>query len=455
MNWFGRKNEPWCLVLSGGGAKGIYHIGAWKALRELGVEVNAFIGNSIGAIIAGFLAQGNEEKLYFIGDNITVDFLIKIPDELTENGELKMNFRNMKSIRTFYRDAIFGGGLDTTPLRKLLDESIDEKLIREKGKDLGIVTFNISDLKAREIFLEEMEEGTLVDYLMASSAFPGFHNPVIKGKKYMDGGVYDNIPYRLAKARGYKKIITIDISGMGIHKRPNIEGLETIYIKNSINMGGALDFSREFLDNFRELGYLDTMKTFGELKGDVYFIEPDKKVEKRFDEALKNSSVLPLLVPYLDNQNINIESVNLKSRSLLPHSMKYNKEDLLYSLLECCAVIFRLEKIHQYTVDEMVAKIREKQQEEDRKLSFLDAVQSRSEGRLLLKRVNMVLKETKVRENLKEVPYYNICLAEKILGGSSGTRGRIIEKGLHSIYPELKGALFFLEIMNKMLIFKI
>ncbi|MBB6481007.1 patatin-like phospholipase family protein [Spirochaeta isovalerica] len=455
MNWFGKKEEPWCLVLSGGGAKGIYHIGAWRALRELGVEVEAFIGNSIGAIIAGFLAQGNEEDLYFIGDNITVDFLIKIPEELTENGELKMNLKNIPSMREFYRDAIHGGGLDTTPLRKLLDSSIDEEKIRTGGKDLGVVTFNISELKAKEVFVEEMEPGTLVDYLMASSAFPGFHNPVIRGKKYIDGGVYDNIPYRLARARGYRKIITIDISGMGVNKRPNIEGTDTVYIKNSINMGGVLDFNREFLDRFRELGYLDTLKTFGALKGVVYFITPDSKAEKRFTDLLTDPQVVALLTPYLHESDEENHPVEMRVRSILPPSMRHNKGDLLYSLIECCAVIFRLEKIHQYSVNEMIEKIRIRQKEEDRKLSFLDSVKSRSESRQLIKRINKVLKETRVRENLKECPYYNLCLAEKILGGPRGTKGTIIIKGLHSIYPELEGALFFLELINKMLIIKI
>ncbi|MBN2657777.1 MAG: patatin-like phospholipase family protein [Spirochaetales bacterium] len=455
MNWFGKKEEPWCLVLSGGGAKGIYHIGAWKALRELGIEVNAFIGNSIGAIIAGFLAQGNEEDLYFIGDNITVDYLIKIPEELTENGGLKMSLQNMSSLREFYRQAVHGGGLDTTPLRKLLDDSIDEKKIRTGGNDLGVVTFNISDMKAKEIFVEEMKPGTLIDYLMASSAFPGFHNPVIKGKKYIDGGVYDNIPYRLARARGYRKIITIDISGMGVNKRPNIEGSDTVYIKNSINMGGVLDFNREFLDSFRELGYLDTLKTFGVLKGVIYFITPDKKAEKRFAELLADPLLLALLTPYLHESDDENHPVEMRIRSLLPHSMRHNKEDLLYSLLECCAVIFRLEKIHQYPVGEMIGKIKDKQKEEDRKLGFLDSLKSRSESRQLLKRINMVLKETKVRENLNECPYYNLRLAEKVLGGPRGTRGTLIIKSLHSIYPELEGALFFLEIINKMLIIKI
>lgn len=453
MNLFGKKEEPWCLVLSGGGAKGIYHIGAWKALRELGVEVNAFIGNSIGAIIAGFLAQGNEEKLYFIGDNITVDYLIRIPDGLTENGELKMNLKHMSSIRQFYRDALYGGGLDTTPLKQMLDESLDEELIRQSGNDLGVVTFNISDMKAREVFIEQMEPGTVLDYLMASSAFPGFHNPVIKGKKYIDGGVYDNIPYRLARARGYRKIITIDISGMGINKRPNIEGTETIYIKNSVNMGGVLDFNRDFLDSFRELGYLDTLKTFGVLKGLSYFIDPDKKWEKKLSELIESPETLAVLAPFLDRKTGDLP-MEQKILSILPHSMRFNRNDLLYNLLECCAVVFRLEKVHRYTVYQMMAEIVRRHEEEDRKLGFLDSVRSRSEMKQLLKRINKVLKETRVRDTLKEAPYYNIRLAEKVLAGPNSSKGGILKRGLHSVYPELKGALFFLGILNKMLIIK-
>lgn len=447
-----KKEKPYCLVLSGGGAKGIYHIGAWKALKELGVEVNAFIGNSIGAIIAGFLAQGNEEKLYFIGDNITMDYLIKIPEQFIENGELKMNLKHLSSFGSFYSEIFTNGGFDTSPLKKLLDESLDEDLIREKGFDLGVVTFNISDLKAKNIFLEEMEEGTVIDYLMASSAFPGFHNPIIKGKKYIDGGVYDNIPYGLAKSRGYKRIIIIDISGMGVNKRPNIEGTETIYIKNSINMGGVLDFNRDFLSRFSELGYLDTMKTFGVLKGRGYFIEPDRKWEKIFAEILDDPKTLAILTPYLDIKKDSQKSTELKVRSILPQAMKHNRDDLFYNLLDCCAEIFRLEKVHKYTIDEMIKMLKSQSEIEDRKLHYLDEVRSRSETRTMLRHINMIRKKTSVRESLKDTPYHGHRITEKILQGRTG---RLLKKGLYIVYPELSGGLFFIELINNLLIFKI
>ena len=46
------ESESCCLVLSGGGTKGVYHIGVWRSLKELGILISSFVGASIGAIIA-------------------------------------------------------------------------------------------------------------------------------------------------------------------------------------------------------------------------------------------------------------------------------------------------------------------------------------------------------------------------------------------------------------------
>jgi NTE family protein len=451
LNHFKRKEEPYCLVLSGGGAKGVYHIGAWKALRELDIKVNAFIGNSIGAIIAGFLAQGNEEKLYFIGDNITVDYLVKIPGELTRNGELKVNFKHLSAFRTFYRNTLLGGGLDTSPMREKLNDSLDENIIRKSGNDLGLVTFNISEMKAREIFLEEMEPGKVIDYLMASSAFPGFNPSVIKGKKYIDGGVYANIPYKLARSRGYKKIIIIDISGMGVNKRPNIEGTETIYIKNSINMGGLLDFNREFLNQFIELGYLDTLKTFDVLKGFKYFIVPDRKWEKKFASLLDDPRTMAALSPYLNQKKEDQLCPELKIRSILPHSMKDNRKDLFYNLLECCAVILKLEKIHKYTVHELISLLKEKVEKENKKLEYLDKATSKDEIRRFMRKIRLVLKETSPIESLNETAYHYSLLIDKML---TGAPNQFLRNSFRSIYSEIDGGLFMIDLINKLLIIK-
>ena len=126
--------EGFCLVLSGGGAKGVYHIGVWKALKELGIVVNAFTGASIGAIMAGFLAQGADEELEYLSKSIRIDSILELPD----NSDASI----LKSAPEFFHSLFEKRGLDTSPLRAVLQEKIDEKAIRAGGKDLGIVTID-------------------------------------------------------------------------------------------------------------------------------------------------------------------------------------------------------------------------------------------------------------------------------------------------------------------------
>ena len=344
------ETDGYCLVLSGGCAKGIYYVGALRALRELGVRIDAVVGNSIGAIIAAFVAQGEYEAIEDIGRRIGIDYIVNVPKELVKNGELAVNLRKREAFRTFYRNTVSRKGLDTSPMRQLLEKHLDEEKIRRGGVDFGVVTYNVTDMKPREVFLEEMEPGELVSYTMASSAFPGFEQPEIAGKRYMDGGVFDNIPFAMARNRGYRSIIVIDISGMGINRKPNVIGSRTVYIKNSINMGGVLDFDREFMDRFMELGYLDTMRVFGRLRGINYFIEPDEAMEQAFRDFLDSDRGRDILMdrPSTGRAKKPTQTVVEAVRRLLPGAVRYNPNWLsLFS--DCAAKTMGLERIRKWS----------------------------------------------------------------------------------------------------------
>ena len=58
------------LILAGGGAKGAYQIGVWKALKELKIKINAVIGNSVGALNGAFIAQNDIDKAIRLWKNI-------------------------------------------------------------------------------------------------------------------------------------------------------------------------------------------------------------------------------------------------------------------------------------------------------------------------------------------------------------------------------------------------
>lgn len=421
------EKKPYCLVLSGGGAKGVYHIGAWRALRELRVPVNAFVGNSIGAVIAGFLAQGADDALEEIGRTITIDTIVNLPEGFKKDGEFKLEFSKMPSPADLYRKIMEKKGLDTTPMKELLTKLLDEGRIRRSGADLGIVTVNVSDLKPREVFMEEMEEGRLIDYLMASSALPGFTPPEIEGKKYADGGLWDNIPYAMARKRGYRRIIVIDISGSGINRRPDVAGGETVYIRNSIDMGGVLDFDRRFLESYAELGYLDTMRVFGRYKGYSYFIEPNEKLERRFRQFLES---LPSAAPVQ-----------------FPDAMRYDR-DLLLKHLECAASILGVERIRAYTYESLASAVESRRLAEDERLRAVTE-SAESEGEAAADRRKII--ESLIRDGIRkqlfdECPYYLMGLLRATLTGRVRS---MLEKALGAFQPAFAAGARYLEISDR------
>lgn len=412
-----QEKESWCIVLSGGGAKGVYHIGVWKALRELGIEVNAFFGASIGAIIAAFLAQGSDEVLEDIGRSITIDNVLALPDELTEDGEVKLDRESLSSARELFRSIMDRKGLDTSPLRKTITSRLDETGIRKSGRDLGIVTVNLSDLEPRQVYLEDMEAGRLVDYLMASAAFPGFEQTVIDGKKYVDGGIYDNIPYKMARQRGYRRIIVSDISGAGRNRKPSIEGSVTAYIKNSIAMGGVLDFNRDFLDSFTRLGYLDAMRTFGRYTGYSYFLEEGSK-DKKGAAALT------------------ARAMALGERPDFPESMCRDR-DLLIKYLECAATILGVERIAVYNRESLAAAIVGKRQADEDRIGAALAPEHGSRSTIA-----STLREVVANRHFAESPYYYWRLVEECFPNQAGA---LLSKALESFSPELPAGLAWLE----------
>ncbi len=410
-----RREGGYCLVLGGGGAKGVYHIGAWRALKELEIPIDAFIGNSIGAIIAAFLAQGSDDALEELGASISLGSILSLdPAAQTKDGAER--FRGWLDVFKAFVDK---GGLDTSPLKGLLQTYLDEERLRASGVDLGLLTVNVTDKKPCEVFLDQMEKGSLVRYLLASSAFPGFVKPEIDGKQYADGGLYDNVPYNTARKRGYRRIIVLDISGAGFSRKPDIIGSETIYIKNSIDMGGTLDFDRAFLDAFTRLGYLDVMRTFGRYLGYSYFLHKDDVSERGYRRFLEDRH-LPAAV--------------------FPESMRYDRRVLLKHL-ECAASILGVERLRVYTYAEFAQAIEAKRAEVearvDAALGFSGKGSLGTAGALKSAIGDIVRKGRQ-----DHCPYYYALLVRRLC---SGRTRALLEGTLDALFPALPAGTEYLE----------
>lgn len=166
-NIFKKKREHQVgLVLSGGGMRGIGHIGALKALKEHGYQPTILSGTSSGAIIGAFYASGYN------------------PDELKRIAS-ESNFFP----RSSYRLRI-SGFIDTGFLSKLFLQHIPVNTFEMLKMPLYVAVTNILAGK-----IEYLHTGKLDEALLATSSVPLMFPPVkTAGKVYYDGGILDNLP---------------------------------------------------------------------------------------------------------------------------------------------------------------------------------------------------------------------------------------------------------------------
>ena len=230
------------LVLAGGGTKGAYEVGAWKALKELNVNIEAIVGTSIGAINGALFLQDDYNKILELYDNIKFEDLVKISEANKLN---EGNIFSRENIVKFTKEFTKNKGLENTPMKNLMEKYIDIEKIYSSSIDYGIVTTSI-DLKNKslEIFKEEIEKEKLYEYILASACFPIFKPQKIGNGQYLDGGMYDNVPVNMLLNKGYENIIVIDISNNGISRRVQNKNAYIKIIKPNEELGSIFDFDK-------------------------------------------------------------------------------------------------------------------------------------------------------------------------------------------------------------------
>jgi NTE family protein len=248
------------LVLEGGGVKGAYQVGALKALDELGIKYDGIVGTSIGALNGAALLQGGFEMLSHTWDNVTFCTVFDIDCDIVDKFKKK----------DFDLDMLFYVGKKLTSLREVIRSSyamsseflksnIDEQKIRTSTVDYGFVAYDMSDMRPVEVMKEDVEEGKLVDFIIASATFPIFPAKVIDNKKYIDGGVYDNLPINLLAKHGYDKMLVIRTNPASKQPKRKLErdDLKLSYIVPKEDLGRAMSFTEGKVRDLRKLGYDD------------------------------------------------------------------------------------------------------------------------------------------------------------------------------------------------------
>jgi len=260
--------EKYAVALAGGATKGIYQIGAWKALDEMGIEFEAVTGTSIGAINGAFMVQGDLQKACDMWKNLRMDQCVRLP----ENVELSSdNLLDRQHAGFILREMIRHGGMDQSPMLALLSSYIDPAAIYESSVDYGLCTFSLRNRSSLKIWKQDIPGERFFSYLLASSALPLLRQVKLGDDVYLDGGIGDNLPFDMLRRKGFRNIIALDIRGIK-NRIIQTDRLRISHICNSLDLGPILDLSPELMARNFELGYLDAKKTFGLLDGIHYSI---------------------------------------------------------------------------------------------------------------------------------------------------------------------------------------
>ena len=269
------------IVLSGGGSKGSYEIGVWKALRRLHIEYDIVTGTSIGALNGALMTQKTYLKALYIWHRLSLEYLF----------EQQPKSDSKKDILMLYGDNFFkNGGMDIKKIEDIISKAINIKRFYKSNIDYGLITYNFSTRKPLVITKKDIEKDKLVDYLMASATcYPAFQMKNIDGDKYIDGGFYDNLPVNLAIELGATEAIIVDLRAPGLKRLPK-GNIKTTYIRPRNKISFFLDFNKKQAKINMNFGYNDTMKAFKRLEGDYFTFRKDEITsfyEKNKDELSK------------------------------------------------------------------------------------------------------------------------------------------------------------------------
>lgn len=244
------QSDTYALCLGGGGGKGAYQLGVYRALAEYGImdKVSAISGTSIGAINAVLFACNSPDRSDEAWKQIHFETVFDVDPELMFNDKPGfMSRREMLKLMEGYLD-----------YDKLSDGGIKIFASIAECTPDGPRTAEYVDLTGRD----KNEINTVV---MASSTLPFLYESVTyNGREYCDGGLADNVPIQPLYDNGYRHIIVCGLNQESKKDISSYEDADIIEIYPSVSLGdlidGTLNFSADSIKFRSLLGYRDTMR---------------------------------------------------------------------------------------------------------------------------------------------------------------------------------------------------
>lgn len=327
------------VVLSGGGAKGAYQVGVWKALRKLGISYDIVTGTSVGALNGVLMVQQDYHQAIHLWSNIDYSFIFN------------KDFSNVDETIyvTYIKEFVKDGGMDITNLEQALEKLLNCERFFSSPIDFGIVVYNLSQFKEELWTKKKLNSKNIKDYVIASATcYPAFKIKKINNEKYIDGGVYDNMPINLAIDLGADRIITVDLKAPGIRQNVKAQNKEIISIVPNNHIGSFLEFDKYVSRKNIKYGYNDTLKVFHKLVGKKYTFY--KRIYHLFVRKIENNFNYNLN-QYLDNHQNLIEQLKMLLPKLILKNSTNDEDIKMINIIEFLGEVLKLDDSKIYLLN--------------------------------------------------------------------------------------------------------
>ena len=258
-------NRQFGLVLSGGGVRGVAHIGLLQALKEKGLKPDMISGSSAGALVGALYGSGfsTEEMVQF--------------------------FKNAPLFEWSYISLAKPGFLDSEKYKGFFEDYFTSKTFEELSVDLFVMTTDL-EKGASVVF----DKGELIQPLIASASLPPVFSPVkINGRLFIDGGIMNNFP--IEPLLGKTNFI------LGSYVNP-ISSVNNTYFTNSLRVtqrANELKFYGEFKNKSQ---LFDLVLEYQEMEGFGWLEK--KKIDRIFEIGYQvGKDIVPDLIKELGKKH--------------------------------------------------------------------------------------------------------------------------------------------------------
>lgn len=343
------------FVLSSDGSKSSFEIGAWKALRELGLEINSVSGSFVGALNAALIAQNDFEKAVRFWRNVSSKQLLGVNRHIAQRYTEEWSRTDTKAFKKNYMMYVNGKSEELDPLRDVIDLFIDEKAVRRSDIDFGFISISLQTLEAEMLTLKTIPNGKLNQYLLAAACFP----QITQTNRAADAQFSAKYsPYIIAEK--FKSDVIISTDDVNIIPPGLTAPVEIIRSSELLELN--VNESAEEMKRNIVMGYTDTLKAFHPSLCSTYFL-PDTEPCEKFDLFKQK-----LASPQSDAKKEYLLKLILRLKEVTPKNVLVRLSQMMkaggvqcsdtyYSLLENLALILGVPTNETYTPDKLLEAV--------------------------------------------------------------------------------------------------